>query len=588
MSPSRVTEAPPNSLWQTKLDLRQMPWLPPIIILIVGCIAYANSFDGTFVYDDTWEIGHNHHLRPPNSIFSAAFGGLRLPARPIPYMSFAVDYRIWGGQPWGFHWTNLLIHLINGLLIFAIVRRLIASELCAESLRDRAVEIAMFAAVLWIAHPINTNAVTYIYQRLESLMSLFFLTSLFCYVRSWNSSRAVWWLGGAIVAACFSMLSKESGVAILPVLFFLDVAREQRSFIRSIRTRWLFWGFLLLTIVPMAIAISVEAGSYPENALARTPLEHLLSFPRCGLAYLHQVFWPTSLCFDYAWTASDDPTQQVLSAAILVAIAALTIRLYIKQPLLGWGVASIFLILGPTSSIFPTSQLASEHRMYLPSAFLSSIMTIGAYRVWMFLWNSNSESFNVLRLGFIGLSILLVLLTRARNEDYYSMERLWSSVIASNPENANGYINVASDLYTKGEYQAALQTLHEGLTKNETAFALLLYSECCLKLGHREMALEAIEASLRLKPNRPEGYVTYGTIVASDSPDLAVAAYRHALELDPHHAGAANKLGTHYFNLQQWQEAVNWFKRAVANSPDDESYRRNLQTAKAELQRSKS
>ena len=150
----------------------------PLLVVIAGLLAYYNSFRGPFVFDDVKSISQNpsiRHLWPiwePTTVLHR--GGLTVVGRPFTKLSLALNYAVGGTRVWGYHAGNLVIHILAGLTLYGIVRRI----LLRPSLRDRfgneAATLALAIAVIWTVHPLQTEAVTYVVQRAECLMGLFY------------------------------------------------------------------------------------------------------------------------------------------------------------------------------------------------------------------------------------------------------------------------------------------------------------------------------------------------------------------------------------------------------------------------------
>ncbi|MDP1793988.1 MAG: hypothetical protein Q8K63_07595, partial [Acidimicrobiales bacterium] len=193
--------------------------LAAIALSLAALAAYANSFAGVFVLDDLAAIPNNESLRDLTRVLappadSTTFG------RPIANLSFAID-RAWNGDgPWGYHATNLLIHLLAALTLFGLVRRTLSLPRLAERFGADALPLALAAAALWMLHPLQTESVTYVVQRVESLAGLLCLATLYAFVRGVESASPARWFGAAVLACLLAMGSKESAAA-APLLVLL-------------------------------------------------------------------------------------------------------------------------------------------------------------------------------------------------------------------------------------------------------------------------------------------------------------------------------------------------------------------------------
>jgi protein O-mannosyl-transferase len=157
----------------------------PLLVVAAGLLAYHNSFTGPFILDDVLSIPDNptiRHLWPISQVLSppalAGVGG-----RPVVNLSLAINYAFDGTEVWGYHALNLAIHILAGLTLFGIVRRTLLQPMLRGRFGAVADGLAMATAVIWVVHPLQTEAVTYLSQRAESLMGLFYLLTLYCFIR---------------------------------------------------------------------------------------------------------------------------------------------------------------------------------------------------------------------------------------------------------------------------------------------------------------------------------------------------------------------------------------------------------------------
>ncbi|MFM9196384.1 MAG: hypothetical protein ACKOWG_11705 [Planctomycetia bacterium] len=213
--PASRTKAPdrPGGSLRGGLTARQAA----VFVAIITGVAFLNSFAGKFVLDDIPEIDRNpamQRLLPP---WEAMFVGNRLPARPLPYLTFAIDKSLWGNRPAGFHLTNLLVHIAAALAVYELSRLTLLSPRLRSRWGDRAVPLARIIAMAWAVHPLQTQAVTYVYQRIESMAGMFCLVSLVAYARAAATGWPKNLLAASVAAAAAAMASKENAV-VLPVL----------------------------------------------------------------------------------------------------------------------------------------------------------------------------------------------------------------------------------------------------------------------------------------------------------------------------------------------------------------------------------
>jgi hypothetical protein len=165
-------------------------WAAALLIVAAGAAGYSNSFDGIFVFDDEPALEHNPNLRTlwPLTTSMAAPADTTLSGRPVASLTFAIDHASWGGKVAGYHATNLAIHLLSSLLVFGLVRRTLLTPSLSATFARSAIPLASVIALLWLVHPLQTGSVTYLVQRVESLMGLFYMTTLYCAVRALDAA----------------------------------------------------------------------------------------------------------------------------------------------------------------------------------------------------------------------------------------------------------------------------------------------------------------------------------------------------------------------------------------------------------------
>ncbi len=411
-------------------------WIAPLLVLILGAIAYSNSENGPFIFDDVAAIQRNPQIRSLDSLFHPSTNTTTISGRPIAIFSFALDYAIGGLRVQIYHETNVLIHLLCALVLYEVTRRTLLRINVSTS---EAIWLAAAIASLWVVHPLTTQAVTYIVQRAESLASLFILLTILCLI---FASGGKWWWGVLTVLCCaLGMLSKEIAV-VTPILALLfDRAFLAGSFRRALRNRWgiylglaLTWGLLALLIPGSgqrhmaSFHVGISARQY-----AQTQMNVIAHYVRLAL-------WPTNLSLDYydwpiATTAADITWRgRLVMLAICGWIAALRYR-----PRPAFVMAWFFLILAPSSSILPIkNEAAAEYRMYLPLAAIAGLVVFAA-------WTAVRPR-RPLRLfaaaAYCAALATLICLTIQRNQQYHSALEIWTDTVAKRPANPRARFNL--------------------------------------------------------------------------------------------------------------------------------------------------
>ncbi len=351
------------------------------LVVLAGLLAYSNSFGGVFLFDDLQSIVENPEIRTFARVDSATGGFHR---RLVGQRSFALSYALGELEVAGYHAFNLTVHLVAGLLLFGMVRRTLLLGSPEGEYARAARPLAFAVALIWVVHPLQTQGVTYIVQRLESMMAMFYLACLYGTLRGSQSSRSWPWYVAAVVACSLGIGTKEvMTTAPLTVLIY-DRVFLANSWQEVFRRRWgVYIGFLPATL--LLVASVVWMPSQTDLLSAGFAYEHVTSIQYLGsqggvvLHYLRLAIWPSQLCLDYLWQVASRPVEVYPACAAVAALLAVSLIALRYRPRLGFLGVAFFVILAPTSSVMPIADLAVEHRMYLPLAPLVVLAVLGGY-----------------------------------------------------------------------------------------------------------------------------------------------------------------------------------------------------------------
>lgn len=534
-------------------------------ILAAGLAAYAGSFRGAFVLDDLSSIADNptiRHLWDWKAVLTPLRGGgLTVDGRPVLNLSFAINYALSGTGPWSYHLVNLAIHLAAALTLFGIVWRVLAGAStpgAGGAVAGRPVWAGFCAALLWVVHPLDTEAVTYVAQRAESLMALFYLLTLYCFIRGVVSAgpgaaagkaaatRAPWlWFGLSWLACVLGMATKEVMVSAPIVVLLLDRLCFGGSFAGAWRRRKGYYAVLGSSWI-LLVALVLRTGSRGGTSAFGSGVSvwrYWATQPAAILGYLKLAVWPHPLVFDYGtgWVAR--PLAIAAPLAVVAVLAAATIYGLVRNRPWGFLGFCFFAILAPTSLIPGNRQTMAEHRAYLALAAVA-VLTVVAAGTWI-----GRRSAGI----FVAMAVVLGVLTARRNEDYRSALALYSDTVAKIPGNAYAQCNLGTALLARGRAQEAAACYEQALRLMPD------YATAEDNLGN---------ALLRL------GRVTE-----------AVGHYARALELRPDYADAHDNLGSALFRLGRTAEAITHYERALRLTPDDAEAHNNLGDALVQMGR---
>jgi tetratricopeptide (TPR) repeat protein len=568
--------------------------------------AYRGSFTGPFFFDDRPSIVDNPTIRhlgaigqvlsPPETQGSSVAG------RPLVNLSLALNFA-WGGlDVGGYHAVNLVIHVLAALTLFGIVRRTLARSLAPSSApgsvrpdpggiglasahrADRLPWLlAFFVALLWTLHPLQTESVTFVVQRTESLMGLFYLLTLYGFIRyaGTKAPAATAWAAVSLMACLLGMATKEVMVS-APLLVLL----YDRTFVAgSFRAAWLrhkrYYSGLAATWLMLGYLMMHAGGSRGGAAgfgLGVSSWSYALTQCRAVLLYLKLAVWPYPLVVDYGTGVAEHLGEVAPQAVALVLLLAGTAIALWRRPALGFLGAWFFVILAPSSSVVPlVTQTMAEHRMYLPLAAVVTLAVCGGHALVTWMGRGSGEIYaRALRCylaALLALSVGLGILTAQRNADYRSTLAIWSDTVAKRPGNARAHSDLGEALMSEGRIQEAIAQFEEGLRLNPD------YAETHNNLGNAlsglpgrsNDAIAEFQAALRLKPDSAVVHFNLGNLWLNAPGRLndAIAEYEKAVRLNPGYAAAHNNLGGALSSLPgRLNDAIAEYEKVLQLNPN--------------------
>jgi tetratricopeptide (TPR) repeat protein len=568
-------------------------------ILAVGAIvlatwaAYQNSFRAPFIFDDARAILSNGTIRHFSSVLVPPMHST-VDGRPILNLSLAVNYA-WGGiHVWGYHLVNLAIHIFAGLTLWGIIRRTLGQPALREKFGAAALPLATVAALLWVLHPLQTESVTYVIQRAESLAGLFYLLMLYCFVRSTDETgqrreargerseketqnpqatlplssglaplASRLWQAASILACLLGMATKEVLVSAPLMVWIYDRTFVAGSFRKAWQQRRGFYAGLAATWVLLAYLI-LSSGS--RNGSAGFGLNirwwaYALTQSWAIVHYLWLSVWPCPLILDYGPGLVKDLGTIVPCLLLLMALLAAGGCALDRKPVLGFIAAWFFFILAPTSSIVPiVTQTVAEHRMYLPLAAIMTLAVVGLY-AWV----------GRLALG-LGLAVAVGFgwLTFQRNSVYSSAVSIWSDTVAKRPDNARAHANLGAALSDDNRMTEALAQFEQAVrTQPDDATIHLTFGITLAKIGRLTEAVAQYEEAVRLKPNFVDGQTNLGAALAGlGRISEALEHCQTAVQLEPENAELHYNLGNVFLGMEHYAESISQYEDALRLKPD--------------------
>lgn len=561
----------PNRWSQAKANL-----LFIAIIAVVTVLVYANSFTVPFQFDDQISILGNPAIKDISDL-TAIF--LFSPTRFFTYFTFACNNYLHGLNVFGYHLVNTIIHICASVLVMVFCRLTCSTPALRNTPLAASKESLAFCAALFFAlHPVQTQAVTYIVQRLASLAAVCYLAALCLYIegrlvqqKAAAQKYAICFFGAAALITVIGMFTKETVFTLPFAILLYEFFFFRSTFISN-------WKFLLLVcsfclLIPLII---FSTGSIdfdklramqegPEGVIYISPLEYLLTQLRVLITYLRLFLLPLNqnLDYDYPLARTFFSPQTILSFLILAAFAATGIWAFTKHRIISFAIFWFFLTLSIESSIIPIRDVIFEHRLYLPMTGLSILLMILIYKL---LAYRNPRLFYAI---IFAILFFCALLTCHRNELWRDEVTLWNDAVKKSPQKVRPYNNRGRAYGNKGEYEKAMNDFRRAIEINPRC------AEAYYNLGlvyalkrNDDRAIENYDKAIALYPNYAAAYNNRGLVLTNKKEfDRAIADYDQALHIAPHSSEVYYNRGLAFFYKQDYERAIADYSQALILNP---------------------
>jgi tetratricopeptide (TPR) repeat protein len=570
------------------------------LICTLGLAAYSNVFNAPFQLDDVDLVSRNAAVRDLRHFIPSS--GYELPghlkSRYVGYLTFALNYKLHGLDVKGYHAVNLAVHILNALLVYMLVALTFRTPLLVRSrFKERSGQAALLAGLLFVSHPVQTEAVTYVFQRHASLAAFFFLLSLASYAGSRLSEGrgkryALYAL--SILSAVLAMKTKENAFT-LPVVAALYEALFLGGTGETLRRRALRLAPLLLTmlIVPLSLAgtgkplgeVIGGLGPATRGYAGVSRLEYLFTQQRVIATYIRLLLFPVNQSIDYDYplfTSFLNMPVLLSSMFILTTVLFSMYLLFLSRTkdaalrLIAFGALWFFATLSVESGVVPIPMLINEYRLYLPSAGAVAAVTTGAFML------TGKPGNRGLRAAAALLAVFLVLAfsgaTYARNATWGSRIRLWEDTVRKSPLKLRPRVNLGLAYYDAGmvdeaisEYRAALDiSPDEGKAHLNLALAYHRKGLLDKAIEHYLSALSLISSSVQVLNNLGLAYYEKGRI------EEAIRHFQKALELAPNSEAVHLNLGSAYLRKGLMKNAEEEFRTVLRLAPHSVEAREQL------------
>ena len=503
-----------------------------LLLFMFVLVAYGNNYDASWHFDDYHNIVDNPRIHITTGftfkdLKGALFAGYdkgqypgRRIYRPVPMLTFALNWYFGRDNVVGYHIVNDVIHLLTTIFLFLSVLNLLMSPNLKGKYQGNEYTIAFIAAVLWAVNPIQTQAVTYIVQRMAALAAMFYIIGIYFYLKSRRSAHRhhrLWFIAGCVLSFILAMGSKENAVTFpiavagIEVLFYQDLSDNNTR--KKVAAALMIAGVFLavsLTILYIKGDISRVLKGYERRTF--TPGERLMTESRILIYYLSQIFYPIasrlSLIHDIKLSTSlFKPWTTIPAIFAIIALLGIGFSQIIKRPIVALAILFYFLNQIIESTIIPL-ELVFEHRNYLPSFFLFFPVATGL--VWMAHHIKKKNTFiqKLLVVSIAGVIFSFCAGTVVRNKVWATEKTLWEDCIVKAPGMARPYHNLAYYHYRMiGDKNNAMKFYKMSLTKkypnSKTLHALTFNCMATIYFdnGDYKKSLACLKKALEIKPD---------------------------------------------------------------------------------------
>jgi protein O-mannosyl-transferase len=600
------TGSPRSQESRARRFLRQPSPLLLALPLVFALAAYGRVLGGGFVFDDRSAVRNlavKNLAAQVRAFIPALFSG----GRPVVDLSLALNYAANGPDGWGFHAVNIALHLATALLVFAFTVRVF--EIAGVS---RARGPALVVAGVFALHPLQSQAVSYVSQRAESLASALYLATLLLLLAAEDAAstprRWLFW-AGAYGTFLFGLGTKQIVVTVPLAYLLLTIAVPEKEQV----TARISWPSRLAVLAPFLatagwfvhqLMASVEGRRDVGAAVAgMTPWTYFLTQWKVVVIYLRLVFWPAGQCLDWSYPVTPHfDAATILSGIGLAVIGSGALALLWRfrgeagegaaaARISGFGVLWFFLLLAPTSSFVPIVDVLVEHRVYLASwgIFAAAVMMV----------ERTLARLREKRRRIMALSLLsvvwgtLALCLHSRNRVWQDPVALWTDVVTKAPGNARGHVLLAAAYQDRGdleqavpEYGMALKVAASHHDIFQEVYARLGLGAALVDLGRIDDGIAVIAGGLARDPPDPQILAGLSEAWWHRGDQVKAESFaERALAAKPDLGNALLVLGAARKARGDIEGAVDALTRAVRADPDGAISRLTLASAYAKLGR---
>jgi len=569
-----------------------------VTLFIIVLAIYSNTFDASWHFDDETNILKNKALHLTDltwqnvkSTFYASWDGRGNSFRPVVCLSFALNYYFGGTEVHGYHLINLAIHFLSSIFLFLFIYHTLNLPILKAKYGPNSYFIALLSTVFWTINPVQTQAITYVVQRMASMAGMFYIMAMYFYLKGRTSAPKS--LRGThyflcITCGILAIGSKENAVMLPIMILIYDLFLIQGVTKRNIKRYSFFLLIAILITLTLAMLIAGPSSFNPKNLIADyqsrgfTLSERLLTEPRIILFYVSLLLYPMPyrLCISHDIFVSKallDPPTTIIAILIIFTLLGLTILKSKRWPLVSFCILFFFINHVIESTVLPL-ELAFEHRNYIPSMLLFVPISILIAKGIRFFSYKRSMQF------IISIFVVLALVTIGhstfiRNFAWKTEETLWLDAVEKSPNLLRPHINLGKFYADAGLSQMALEQYKKALylpdEPNQGDHCLAHYNIGLIYKSFKDhdRARRHFLKAVELEPRLPPAYTCLGILkMEKGEDDKALEYFLKALAYDINSQQERNYAGLVLLRKNKLEEAISQFQKSLKVNSGDQLY----------------
>ena len=567
-------------------------WLPLLLPLLLCLIVYYNSLSNGFVYDDYGVIVENKHIKQPGGLLTALFSqsyyeyaGLEASYRPVSTLSYFLMYAFAGLNPFYYHLTSLLLHMLNTILVSWL-----AGLVLQHRLR------ALIAGLLFACHPVLTEVVNCIAWNDELLTTLFFLLALIFYIRTpgKNFISGIRGYSLSLIFFALGLLAKEMAITLPAIIVLYDLAvqgadRDSVGFkglLNIVRNKIpVYAGYVTVSLLYLCLRFFIlySPQTYHQTSVG-SMLERIIYLPAHLFSYIRLALLPVNLNADYLYSHPDSffEIRNLAGLVVVPALIGFAIFIHRRSKPIYFGIGWFLITLSPVYNLIEIYHPLADRYLYLPIIGFCLVLAVavhGAAKKYF----SHPSTVNVATLiPIVAILCLYSAATILRNPVWQSNYTLWSDTVQKSPDSPTARGGLGMAYLGKGMLDEAAEQFEAAIKLNpgdhKTYYNLGLVHH---QKGDLDNALEHFSRSVSLNPASVKAHFNLATIYLQQrSWDQAIRHYVKVNELDPAMVMAHYNLGMAYAMQQNLDAAVSAWKKVLQLDPHHPMARKNIQKAK--------